>query len=77
MKFTANKTELAAVLAKCAGVTPGRSTLPILSNVLLKAENGQVKVTGTDLDLLLSASIEVDVDEDGALPCRPSVSPPS
>ncbi|MGA0081974.1 MAG: DNA polymerase III subunit beta, partial [Ilumatobacteraceae bacterium] len=67
MKFTANTTDLAAVLAKCAAITPGRSPLPILSNVLLCAENGQVKVKSTDLDLLLAASIEADVDEEGAI----------
>ena len=53
-------------------VVSTRTTLPILSNVLLQAENGQLRLTTTDLDVGVSGAIEAQVEKPGAttLPAR-------
>ena len=39
-------------LGYCQGVIEKRSTLPILSNILIEAVNSKLKITATDLDLI-------------------------
>ncbi|MGD0614897.1 MAG: DNA polymerase III subunit beta, partial [Verrucomicrobiota bacterium] len=43
-----------------------RTTLPILSNVLLRAEGNRLEFTATDLDVTLSCSVEAGVKKPGA-----------
>ncbi len=52
MKFSVNQQDFQKSLGYCQGVIEKRSTLPILSNILLEAENSKLKVTATDLDLI-------------------------
>ena len=51
MKFSVNQKDLQNSLNYCQGVIEKRSTLPILSNVLLEAKDANLKITATDLDL--------------------------
>ena len=44
-----------------------KSSLPILSNVLLEAENNTLKLTATDLDMGICATIPVFVEQAGAI----------
>ena len=52
MKFSANQIELQKSLNYCQGVIEKRSTLPILSNILLDVSNSRLTITATDLDLI-------------------------
>ena len=52
MKFSLNQQDLQKSLNYCQGVIEKRSTLPILSNVLLDVSNGKLTITATDLDLI-------------------------
>ena len=52
MKFNVNQQELQEALNYCQGVIEKRSTLPILSNILLNASNSKLTITATDLDLI-------------------------
>ena len=52
MKFSLNQQDLQKSLNYCQGVIEKRSTLPILSNVLLNVSNGKLTITATDLDLI-------------------------
>ena len=52
MKFNVNQNELQKSLGYCQGVIEKRSTLPILSNVLLDVSNSKLTITATDLDLI-------------------------
>ena len=52
MKFNVNQQDLQKSLNYCQGVIEKRSTLPILSNVLLKVQNKKLIVVATDLDLV-------------------------
>ena len=52
MKFNVNQQDLQHALSYCQGVIEKRSTLQILSNVLLDASNSKLTITATDLDLI-------------------------
>src|SRR5437660_6927272 len=51
MKFSATKEKLLEGLQQVQNVVSTRTTLPILSNVLLQATDGEVHLTTTDLDV--------------------------
>ena len=66
MKFSVNQKDLQQSLSYCQGVIEKRSTLPILSNVLLDASNSKLKITATDLDLIFINEIKnVEIVEEG------------
>jgi DNA polymerase-3 subunit beta len=52
-----NRAELAAAVATACRAVERNSTIPILSNVLLKAEAGGVVVEGTDLDVVIRVQV--------------------
>jgi len=43
-----------------------RSTLPVLSNVMLSTDNGRLKLSATDLEIGINCWIGAKVEEDGA-----------
>ncbi|MBA1340189.1 MAG: DNA polymerase-3 subunit beta [Pelagibacterales bacterium] len=66
MKFNVNQQELQKSLNYCQGVIEKRSTLPILSNVLLTVNNSKLTITATDLDLIFINEISnVEIIEEG------------
>ncbi|MCH8158329.1 MAG: DNA polymerase III subunit beta [Proteobacteria bacterium] len=67
MKFSAAREVLLKPLQAVIGVVERRQTMPILSNVLLIAQDGQLSVTATDLEVELVAQAEVDVENGGEI----------
>ena len=66
MKFNVNQQDLQKSLNYCQGVIEKRSTLPILSNILLDASNSKLTITATDLDLIFVHKIDnIEVIEIG------------
>ncbi|MDC3114547.1 DNA polymerase III subunit beta [Candidatus Pelagibacter sp.] len=66
MKFNINQQDLQQALNYCQGVIEKRSTLPILSNILLDVQSTKLIVTATDLDLIFIHQIEnIEVLEEG------------
>jgi len=66
MKFSLNQQDLQKSLNYCQGVIEKRSTLPILSNVLIDASNSKLTITATDLDLIFIHQISnVEIVEEG------------
>lgn len=65
MKLTIAKEQLLNGLQIVQNVVSTRTTLPILSNVLLRAAGGQVELTATDLDVTVSCAVEATVTEEG------------
>tara|TARA_Y100000591_G_scaffold331914_1_gene367336 strand:- start:2755 stop:3867 length:1113 start_codon:yes stop_codon:yes gene_type:complete len=66
MKFNVNQQDLQLALNYCQGVIEKRSTLPILSNVLLDANNSKLIITATDLDLIFIHQIKnIEILEEG------------
>jgi DNA polymerase-3 subunit beta len=72
MKFKITKDSLFNGLAALQGVVGHRSTLPILSNVLVHAEAGRLDLTATDLDVTITRTVPADVIRKGqvTLPAR-------
>ena len=67
MKFTITRENLHSGLAAVAATIPTRTTLPVLSNLMLEAEADGVRVSGTDLDIAVSLKVPAEVDDPGAL----------
>ncbi len=66
MKFNVNQQDLQQALNYCQGVIEKRSTLPILSNILLDVKNSKLTITATDLDLIFIHQIEnIEVLKEG------------
>src|SRR5215207_5268169 len=72
MKFSVSKEKLLSGLQTVQNVVSTRTTLPILSNVLLQARDGQLRLTTSDLDVGITGGIDAEVEKDGAttLPAR-------
>jgi DNA polymerase III subunit beta len=72
MKFNVSKDKLLEGLSIVQNVVSTRTTLPILSNVLLQASEGEIRLTTTDLDVGVRGSVEAQVERSGAttLPAR-------
>ena len=72
MKFSVAKEKLLEGLQQVQNVVSTRTTLPILSNVLLQTNGSEVRLTTTDLDVGVRGSFEAEVEKEGAttLPAR-------
>jgi DNA polymerase-3 subunit beta len=76
MKFRISKEAFLDGLQKVQSVVSSRTTLPILSNVLIVARDGRIQFTTTDLDVGVTGSVEAQIDKEGAttLPAKKLVS---
>jgi len=72
MKLTITREQLQEGLVAVAASVPAKTTLPILSNILLEATKDGIRLSGTDLDISVSTTVAASVDQDGAitLPAR-------
>ena len=52
MEFTIDRDAFLKSLGHANGIIEKKTTLPILSNVLIEAKNSKVKITATDLDII-------------------------
>jgi DNA polymerase-3 subunit beta len=67
MKITTDQEALFTGIQTISTVVPARATLPILSNVLLTAEEGKLVLSATDLDISILTRIPVEVLEPGGI----------
>lgn len=65
MKLSIERAALLRSLNHVQSVVERRNTIPILSNVLLKAEDGQLSMTTTDMDLEINESVAANVSTPG------------
>jgi DNA polymerase-3 subunit beta len=66
MNLTITKEQILSGLQAVQNVVGTRTTLPILSNVLLRAEKDRVEFTATDLDVTIACSVEAKVKKPGS-----------
>jgi DNA polymerase-3 subunit beta len=66
MEFTVSKNDLVRELSLSQGVVEKRTTIPILSNVLLEAAGERVTLTATDLELGIRCSCLARVKKEGS-----------
>src|SRR5690606_22426334 len=72
MKFTITREQLQEGLVAVAASVPSKTTLPVLSNILVEATKDGLRLSGTDLDIAVSTTVAASVDQEGAitLPAR-------
>jgi DNA polymerase-3 subunit beta len=66
MNLTISKEQIINGLQAVQNVVSTRTTLPILSNVLLRADNDRLELTATDLDVTIACAVEAKVKKPGA-----------
>lgn len=66
MEFTVNKTDLVRELGLSQGVVEKKTTIPILSNVLIEARGDRIILTATDLELGIRCSCPAKIKKEGA-----------
>lgn len=67
MKFKITRENLQRGLAAVAASIPTRTTLPVLSNILIDVSGDSVRMSGTDLDIAVSLQVPAEVDDPGSL----------
>ncbi len=67
MKATVAQADLSKTLTLVASVVPTTSSIPILSNMLVEAEEGKLRISSTDLDISVISEIEANVSEEGSV----------
>src|SRR5260370_25534958 len=72
MEFTVSKTDLVRELNLSQGVVEKKTTIPILSNVLVETAGDRINLTATDLELGIRCSCPARVKKPGAgtIPAR-------
>ena len=67
MKFTCLRESLLKTLNSASKVVPIKNSLPILSHVLIKAENNSVTVFATNLESALAINLPASIETDGVV----------
>jgi len=72
MEFTVSKADLVRELSLSQGVVEKKTTIPILSNVLLEAKGDRITLTATDLELGIRCGCAAKVKKEGSgtIPAR-------
>ena len=71
MRATTQRGALLETLGKVKSAVPAKHPLPICTSVLIRAGGGQVMLTGTDLEVGLTASCKATVTRQGAVSVSP------
>jgi DNA polymerase-3 subunit beta len=66
MKITIDRAALMRSLNHVQSAVERRTTIPILSNVLLRAEDGELSLSTTDMDLEINETVAANVERAGA-----------
>ena len=67
MKFKIQREVFLQPLSQVVGVVERRQTLPVLANFLLVARDGDLSVTGTDMEVELVGTVSADVEQEGEI----------
>ncbi|MBI5195603.1 MAG: DNA polymerase III subunit beta [Nitrospirae bacterium] len=70
MKLKVERDEIQSVLQNIQGIVEKKTTMPVLSHFLLKADKA-ISVIATDLDITIISSLKADIIEKGSL-CIPA-----
>jgi len=69
MHFTLDRAALLKPLAHVQSVVERRTTIPILSNVMIQAASGKVSISATDMDIDIVESVPAEVKKKGSITC--------
>lgn len=65
MKFSIQQEVLIQPISQVIGVVERRQTLPVLANFLVSAQGKRLSITGTDMEVELIASVDVEIESEG------------
>jgi DNA polymerase III subunit beta len=66
MEFSVKRSDLLDELEMTQGVVERKTTIPILSNLLVEAKGSRLTITATDLELSIRTSCDAKVKKEGA-----------
>ena len=66
MRVTIERSAFLKSLNHVQSVVERRNTIPILSNVLVQASAGKLRLTATDLDIEVVEEVAADVTQEGS-----------
>ena len=67
MRFTISREKLQEGLGAVAASIPAKTTLPVLSNILVETTDRGIRLSGTDLDIAVSTEVAADTEDAGAI----------
>lgn len=67
MRLSSQKDDLAAALTAAGRIASAKSTIQVLSHVLITADEGRCEVAATDMELSLRVPLDAAVEEPGAV----------
>jgi DNA polymerase-3 subunit beta len=65
VKITCKQQDLSRGLSAVSHAVSGRSTLPILANILLATDHGRLKLSATNLEIGINCWVEAQIEEEG------------
>ena len=72
MKLTLSKLDFVKSLSFIQNIVESKSTIPVLTNVLLEAKQGRLHLSGTDMDMTISDKIKIKNIEEEGTTCVPA-----
>jgi DNA polymerase-3 subunit beta len=73
MKFTCKKNKLKDAISKIERVVSKQTTLPILGNILIKTEKGQLILMATNLEIAIKVYISAKIEDNGSVTIPPRI----
>ncbi len=67
MKFTCEKKLFEEAVSVVQKAVPSRSTLPILSHIMVEAKGKKIRLLGTDLEIFIEHSFDAAIQKEGAM----------
>jgi DNA polymerase-3 subunit beta len=67
MELRVNRSDLLNELGPMQGVVERKTTIPVLSHILMSARDGKLHIAATDLDVSLTSWCEAEVSQEGGI----------
>lgn len=67
MEFKINREIFLGGIQKTLGIVDKKTTIPILNNILLRAESNKINIIATDREIILISDYEADIVEEGEI----------
>lgn len=67
MRFKCMRTDLSAAVSNVSRAVSAKATIPALEGVLIKAYNGQLEISGYDLEIGIVTTVEATILEEGEI----------
>ena len=65
MKFSIVRSKFIEALKSVQNIVAGKGSLPIIQNVMIEANGGELRLTTTDLDISIRSTVKCDIEEEG------------